>query len=141
MYSLAMNIKMKIRANLDCKPISASIKHKKFYGFLTVKMFNGTLTNDSLILWYYRLFYNGDWILFKISQQMKNPKLSTYNKQVFFIKYISLHRFDRKMILHEGKRSVLLCFLKVNLVMHRNKIVYYAGLYNLQQNKTSVNKW
>ena len=131
-----MNIKMKIRAQLDCKPISVSIKHKKFYGLLTVKMFNGTLTNDSLIIWYYRLVYNLDWILFK-----PYPKFSTYNKQVFSIKYISLHRFDRKMILHEGKRSILLYFSKVNLVMHRNKIVYYAGLYNLQQNKTSVNKW
>ena len=119
MYSLAMNIKMKIRAQLDCKPISVSIKHKKFYGFLTVKMFNGTLTNDSLIIWYYRLFYNLDWILFKIY-----PKFCTYNKHVFSIKYISLHRFDRKMILHEGKSSILLYFSKVNLVMHRKIKLY-----------------
>ena len=63
-------------------------------------------------------------------------------KKAFSIKYISLHRFDCKMILqNEGKRSIHLYFSKVNLVMHRNKIVYYAGLYNLQQNKTSVNKW
>ena len=62
-------------------------------------------------------------------------------KKAFSINHISLHRFDRKIILHEGKRIILLYFSKVNLVMHRNKIVYYAGLYNLQQNKTSVNKW
>ena len=141
MYSLAMNIKMKIRAKLDCKPISVSIKHKNFYGFLTVKMFNGTLTNDSLIIWYYRLFYNLGWILFKteiflIIRNFLHIINKCFPSNIYH--YIDL---IAKWFCIKEKRSILLYFSKVNLVMHRNKIVYYAGLYNLQQNKTSVNKW